>query len=361
MGKSLKYRVWILGVAFLLSGAMLAAPPSRQVMALSNFFLYVKDETGAYRPDASVVIRYRFGEHQWERFTSGRTGADGCVILQLDPAEDYVVLVYYNEFGLQEHWAYGYIGKQDWARSEKTFQRNRPWIDQVDMGTGPCVVGNPRDVTVTIAHGYRDTDYDFEVKVAMIIDDDGQPPYLSEMVSEPQVFYNGIEPFHFAYTPVSEGQFLVRFIIYTRFEANAWEISDDGGWQWQIEAIRQVDAPAVIRGQVYEDMNHNGAYTPAEPLIAGVRMLLAQGDVIVAETETGDDGQYKFSVLAGSYQVSIGHPPYGFQVPEERAIACRSGPSAAGHGLGSGKVVCLCAAVPGPVQAVTRSRTWRLD
>jgi len=290
MGHGTRRLLCLLGLVLLLGSAPLAATRPGKAAALSSFFLYVKDEKGMPRPDAWVVIRYRFGEHKWQRFTAGKTGDDGCVILELDPAEDYVVLVYYNDYGVEEHWAYGYIGKSDWAKSEKTFFRNRPWVDQVDMGTVPWIVGDPGEIAVTIAHGYQDMDYDFEVKVVMTIDDDGEAPYLSEIVSETQVFYTGIKPFKFAYTATSEGRFLVHFVIYTKFEANEWEISDDGGWRWQIDAVKRVDAPALIRGQVYQDMDHDGAYTPGEPPIGGVRMVLAQGDLVVGECVTSDQG-----------------------------------------------------------------------
>src|SRR5690606_289390 len=103
----------------------------------------------------------------WQRVTAGKTGADGLVVFQLDPQEDYVVLVYYNDSGLEETWAYGYIGKADWGDSKKTFYRNRPWISKVNMGGPSWTVGEARDVTATVAHGYRDTDYDFRVKIVM--------------------------------------------------------------------------------------------------------------------------------------------------------------------------------------------------
>jgi hypothetical protein len=325
MVRLLRSLIWILCAILWLGGALLVAPPTGRAIVLSDFSVCVKDEEGVPRSDAWVVIRYRFGEHQWERFTAGKTGADGCVIFQLDPEEDYVVLVYYNEFGLEEHWSYGYIGKQDWSRSKKVFQRNRPWIDEVSMGAQPWSVGVPRDVALTIAHGLRDMDYDFQVKVALIVDDDGEQPYLSETMSETQVFYTGIEPFHFSYAPTSEGRFLVRFIIYTRFEANEWEISDDGGWQWWIEAVRVVDEPAQIRGRVYLDLNHDGAYMAPEPLVANVRVLLTQGDVVVAESVTSTDGQYEFQAPAGSYQMKIGQAPRGYRVPGARDIVCTAG------------------------------------
>lgn len=325
MGRYLKRLSYFLVLVCLLGGSLLAALPWGNVAALSNFFLHVKDERGIPRPDAWVVIRYRFGENIWQRVTAGKTGADGLVILQLDPREDYVVLVYYNDCGLEETWAYGYIGKQDWGDSDKTFYRNRPWIDQVNSGAQPWIVGEEQSVIATVAHGYRDTDYDFQVKIAMTIDDDGEAPYLAELVSETQVFYTGIGPFHFSYVPASEGRFLVRFVIYTKFEANDWEISDNGGWQWHVQAVRKVDAPALVRGQVYEDQNHDGAYTSGEPSISGVRLLLAQGTMVVRETVSSDQGQYQFSVPAGSYQISIARAPYGYRVPIKRDITGEAG------------------------------------
>jgi hypothetical protein len=325
MGRGLKRLVLVFGLVCLLGGATLATAPSSTAAALSYFYLYVKDEKAVPRPDAWVVIRYRFGPHIWQRVAAGKTEADGCVVFQLDPAEDYVVLVYYNDAGMEETWAYGYIGKQDWGGAEKTFFRNRPWVNEVDMGTSPWIVGESQDITLKIAHGYRDTDYDFEVKVAMTVDDDGEAPYLSDLTSDTQVFYTGIQPFHFAYTPTSEGRFLVRFVIYTKFEANDWEISDNGDWHWQIDAIKKTDAPASVRGQVYQDMNHDQAYTPGEPPVRGVQLVLAQGSVVVGETATNDQGRYEFSIPAGSYQLSIRHAPYGYQVPGKQDMTCAAG------------------------------------
>ena len=144
-------------------------------------------------------------------------------------------------------------------------------------------------------------------------------------MTETQVFYTGIEPFHVSYTPTTEGRFLVRYIIYTKFEVNEWEVSDDGGWQWEIDAVREGDGLALIRGQVYQDLNHDGAYLPPEPLIGGVRVLLAQGDVVVAEAVTGADGKYELRVPAGNYQARIGYAPYGYRVPGARNITCDEG------------------------------------
>jgi len=334
MARGLQVLVRIVCVVLLTGGALLVAPPPGRAGALASFAVGVQDENGVPRSDATVAIRYRFGPQQWQLFASGKTGIDGWVVLQLDPMEDYVVQVYYTPYNLQEHWSYGYIGPQDWSRGSIVFRRNRPWIDQVTMATQPWSVGLPQQVTVTIAHGYRDMDYDFRVKVAMVVDDDGAAPYLAEVISDPQIFYNGIEPFQLSYAPPSEGQFLVRFIVYTKFEVNNWEVSDDGGWRWQLQVRRDPDLPAVMRGTVYHDLNHDGIRTSGESPLAGARVLLAQGETIVADVLTGSDGGYEFRAPAGRYQVKIGAAPYGYRVPQARDVTCIPGQVLNGLDLG---------------------------
>jgi len=225
-------------VLLALSGvcARVAAQPA----LLRSFTIKVVDQFGYARSDAVVAIRDKADYGSAHRYTTDDTG---CIRVNLDPTHWYVVEITYSEFGSGEYWAYGYVQDSDWSSGAlKVFQRKEPWIDQVTVTQDHVIPGQLVQALVDIDHGYTQMDFDLQVRVRMLIDDDLQQPWIDDQVSDIQIFYDGLEPFDLSYVPHDARPLNVRFQVERKYEQNDWIIADDSGWQWAVI----VDPPPTV-------------------------------------------------------------------------------------------------------------------
>lgn len=87
--------------------------------------------------------------------------------------------------------------------------------------------------------------------------------------------------------------------------------------------------PVTIGDLAFEDMDGDGAYDPGEPGIGNVTVTLRdQNGNVVATTTTDGAGNYRFTVPAGTYTVTI-EAPSGFVVSTSPLTATTLAPGAA--------------------------------
>lgn len=301
------------------------APP-RTSPSGEPFTMTVKDQHGSITPGARITVRD--GE-TYAVAGQATTDSAGQAVFYLNPVWWYVVTLFYEDFCSNEMWWYGYILPQDWYPTPgAVFQRREPWLQSVAVPTEPCSIGQPQQLEVVIDHGYPAMNYDLRVRVRMWLDDDGELPYLYEAISDTQVFYEGLSPFHFLYTPTLPGTYLLRFQVDRNWEGNGWLVADDGGWEWHLDVASGTPMATVspeptvtstpvacrITGTVYEDLNRDGARDLPDPPVRGAHVLLCDplGDVL-SQGLTGQDGGYYLEALGGrDYVVKLGPIPRGY-------------------------------------------------
>lgn len=284
--------------------------------ATRNMVIYVRDQHGQLTANAEIVVRERFSYRLVGELV---TNQEGYAQIMLDAATWYVAEVYFLECGSNEFWTYKYIGPDDWGSiypyGEKTLRRNDPWIEQVTLPQGGIVPGTSAQVLATIDHDLVQTNFDLFCRMTLIIDDDGQPPYLYESLSDEQVIIDGFEPFFFEPALDQLGQHLVRLILERRFEGNAWQVADESGWAWRM-TVGESRLP--LEGLIYLDWDGNGQQGGDEPLGSGVvvRLYDAQDDQI-AEATSNADGRFSFGSLAfADYCLRVTELPPGLGHPK---------------------------------------------
>lgn len=227
------------------------------------FYARVTDQRS--QPVAGAQFRVRLRDDLTERVPVPDTGPDGVSYLPLDPSTCYVVEVYYHEFGTKERWWYGYIdsctvpchpGYCDWPGKE--FRRYRSWIARVGFSPGIHVAGEPMHVDVAVRHGFENLRFDEPVRVRLMIDDDGAPPYLYEATSEPQAIAPSPMLYRLIYVPPAAGHYLVRCFaesIWMEDNPNPeWDCSDDSGWAWSFDVVAPAaasDLAAPTKGTIF--------------------------------------------------------------------------------------------------------------
>lgn len=292
------------------AGEVAAHAPQSALLSQRSFTVTVQDHDGTPKEDATVTIRD--GE-TYELLYQVHTNAYGQATVTLTDWAWYVVTATAPDHGVQEFWYYNYVLPDDWNDGpSKILRRKDPWIDTVTLPAEPVPVGEPMTATLTIDHDHDATNYDLKVKVSMIVDDDGQEPYLYQVSADTQNFFMGIEPFEMVYTPDQAGDYQVRFVIERQFEENPWYVADEGGWEWSLRA-GQVEptptpVPCSLGGTVFVDGNRDGTRSVGEAGVADaqVHLCTATGDVLQTEY-SGADGGYVFDGLPpGDYLIGLG-------------------------------------------------------
>ena len=289
------------------------------------YMITVLDQFGDPTPDAVITIRDRSTQ---VIFSQQHTNAGGWTVLQLDRTIWYICSVSYRDQGTEEFWSYGYVKPEYWAAGAyRTIRRGEPWLEEVIVPQSPVEVGQPQDFQASIAHGYPAMNYDLKVRIRYWVDDDGEAPYLWEGLSDTQVFYNGLFPFHMAYMPSSAGLYRLRFQVEGKFEGNAWYVADEGGWSWllNVSAGMPTPTPTVtvsptprgcsISGRVFEDVDRDDQYDPGEDLpIAAAQVVVSDsGGRFVQQQTTDSQGHFAFSALGvQDYRVRLGVLPPGY-------------------------------------------------
>ena len=219
---------------------------SAELVAIKRFTIQVNDQYGRTTPGAQVIIRDKASYSDAHRYV---TDSLGQIKVYLDPTSWYVVEVNYNEYGSAEIWCYGYVQTSDWQPQPfKIFSRQDPWLDRVNLPESIYLTQGPVDIQVSVQHAYTRMNYDLWVRVRVFIDDDMEPPYLDEHVSDAEVFRDGLSPFHLTFTPASAGNLHFRFRVERKWEENDWVVADDAGWQWATEVLAMPTvAPEPIR------------------------------------------------------------------------------------------------------------------
>jgi hypothetical protein len=77
-------------------------------------------------------------------------------------------------------------------------------------------------------------------------------------------------------------------------------------------SVRGDEAVGSIQGTVFIDENGNGIYDAGEPLMPGIQVELANGEVIL-DVMTNEEGAFTVEVGLGLWR-SILHPPEGYMV-----------------------------------------------
>lgn len=265
-----------LALVLVLLAAMSAPVGADEPTRPSNtelFYARVTDQHG--QPVERATFRVRLRDDLTERVAVPDTGPDGVAYLPLDPSTCYVVEVYYHEFGTKERWWYGYIdscttpchpGYCDWPGKE--FRRYRSWIARVGFSPGMHLVGEPMHVDVAVRHSFENLHFDEPIRVRLVIDDDGTPPYLYEATSEPQAITPSPMLYRLVYVPPAAGHYLVRCFAESIWMENnpdpEWDCSDDSGWAWSFDvgSPSTTSSPPVLAKDTISDCESGREVAP---------------------------------------------------------------------------------------------------